>query len=136
MKKILFLILIATSFAFNGNAQTQVQNNTNCEVSVTVRCYDLCVWGITNGPYTVSPAGIGNVKDCNLGSSSAVSTIYEVCVSDATNCNPPDCVFVVGPGNGNTCGLTIGSSLTNCPDCSQFGGTMNVTYTGTQIIVN
>jgi len=72
MKK-LVLMLIALFFSHAVMAQgvtTKVTNKTKCDVTVTMKCYDLCIVvgtktmvisaGATSVPMTVTPCGPGN----------------------------------------------------------------------------
>ncbi|MBS1589345.1 MAG: hypothetical protein JST52_06985 [Bacteroidetes bacterium] len=131
MKKIFLLLLIAASCIIKGKAQSGkvvAINKTNCEVVVTAYCYDLCSVGITYGPYVLAPSG-GNQPIPDCPQSSAISTIYKVCWNDPNCANV--CVYVLGPGNGSTCGLTLGSMLNACGDCKAA----KVSYSGGQLLI-
>lgn len=139
MKRLHFFLFASLCFTVSGYSQSSmpIVNSSNCRVEVIARCYDLCINGISNASGIIGASSSGSVQNCNLGSSGDVSTIYEVCLDDQTKCTPPDCIYVLGPGNGNTCGLTMGITLSNCPECGNPAGTsVSVTFTGTQIVIN
>ncbi|MBS1777515.1 MAG: hypothetical protein JSS64_14670 [Bacteroidetes bacterium] len=133
MKRIFLMLLIAAACITKGKAQSGkvvAINKTDCEVEVTAYCYDLCSVGITYGPYKLTPNNpppYQYIPDCP--SSSAVSTIYKVCWNDPNCANV--CVYVLGPGNGSTCGLTMGSVLSACGDC----GDAKVSFNGKQLLI-
>lgn len=133
MKKKLLLLFVMVSWIVSANAQwpTYVDNRTNCSASITVRCYDLCINGISHSIVVPPNKYVMDVLDtCYLGSNGHVSTIYEICIDDPIICGPPDCTYIIGPGNGNDCGLPIGVPLTNCPNCSKTGTSITAILTG------
>ncbi|MBS1783130.1 MAG: hypothetical protein JSS78_08685 [Bacteroidetes bacterium] len=131
MKRITLLILIAAACIYESKAQSgkvMAINKTDCEAVVTAYCFDLCSLGFIYGPYVLAPSG-GNqtIPDCPL--SSAISTIFKACWKNLNCANV--CVYVMGPGNGSTCGLTIGSILNTCGDCK----TAKVSYSGGKLLI-
>ena len=133
MKQILLAAAMLLSIGFTAKAQTTASNTTDCNIEVTVHCYDaLCNLVSSTGPIFIAMSG-GTVSlpACNPGD----FTVFEVCWAAVLGhgCGaPPSCAMVDGTPGGvpAPCGTgTFTGQIQSCDVCNNGGdGIGHITY--------
>jgi len=133
MKKlVLMLVALFASHTLMAQVATKVVNNTNCDITVTMECYDLCVL-VSSSTVHVSHNSTKGIAVAPCGPHNFI--IFRVCwdinPDFCPNQPPISCTRVDGsvPPAPSPCSPgTYIDKIQYCQNCAQNNGFANVEY--------